>query len=88
MSDKSLYECLGGYQAIAVVTDALMVRIKDDGKLRRCLVRTTRPRQATDLTFPLECQPTSLGIHQAIGAGTDHIDDIHSDVYFRAGHPA
>ncbi len=35
MSDKSLYERLGGYDAIAAVVDALMVRIKDDGKLRR-----------------------------------------------------
>ncbi len=35
MSDKSLYERLGGYDAIAAVTDALMVRIKDDDKLRR-----------------------------------------------------
>ena len=34
MSDKSLYERLGGYDAIAAVTDALMVRIKDDDKLR------------------------------------------------------
>ncbi len=35
MSDKSLYERLGGYDAIAAVTDALMVRVKDDDKLRR-----------------------------------------------------
>ena len=35
MSDKSLYERLGGYDAIAAVSAALMVRIKDDDKLRR-----------------------------------------------------
>ena len=35
MTEKSLYERLGGYDAIAAVTDALMVRIKDDDKLRR-----------------------------------------------------
>ena len=35
MSDKSLYERLGGYDAIAAVTEALMLRIKDDDKLRR-----------------------------------------------------
>ncbi len=35
MSDKSLYQRLGGYDAIAAVTDALMERIKDDDKLRR-----------------------------------------------------
>ncbi len=35
MSDKSLYERLGGYDAIAAVVDALMVRIKADDKLRR-----------------------------------------------------
>ncbi|MDH3580920.1 MAG: group 1 truncated hemoglobin [Hyphomicrobiales bacterium] len=35
MSDKSLYERLGGYDAIAAVVAALMVRIKDDAKLRR-----------------------------------------------------
>ena len=35
MSDKSLYERLGGYDAIAAVVDALMVRIKGDDKLRR-----------------------------------------------------
>ena len=35
MSDKSLYERLGGYDAIAAVTDALMLRIRNDDKLRR-----------------------------------------------------
>ncbi len=35
MSDTSLYERLGGYDAIAAVVAALMVRIKDDDKLRR-----------------------------------------------------
>ncbi len=35
MSDKSLYERLGGYDAIAVVVADLMERIKDDDKLRR-----------------------------------------------------
>ena len=35
MSEKSLYERLGGYDAIAAVVAALMVRIKDDDKLRR-----------------------------------------------------
>ncbi len=35
MSDKSLYERLGGYDAIATVVAALMVRIKNDDKLRR-----------------------------------------------------
>jgi hemoglobin len=35
MSNKSLYERLGGYDAIAAVSDALMVRIKNDDKLRR-----------------------------------------------------
>ena len=35
MSDKSLYERLGGYDAIAAVVAALMVRIKDDDKLGR-----------------------------------------------------
>jgi hemoglobin len=35
MSEKSLYERLGGYDAIAAVLDALMVRIKADDKLRR-----------------------------------------------------
>ncbi len=35
MSNKSLYDRLGGYDAIAAVSDALMVRIKDDDKLRR-----------------------------------------------------
>ncbi len=35
MSKTTLYERLGGYDAIAAVLDALMVRIKDDDKLRR-----------------------------------------------------
>ena len=35
MSNMSLYERLGGYDAIAAVVAALMVRIKDDDKLRR-----------------------------------------------------
>ncbi len=35
MSTKTLYERLGGYDAIAAVVDALRVRIKDDDKLRR-----------------------------------------------------
>ena len=35
MNKKTLYERLGGYDAIAAVVDALMVRIKDDDKLRR-----------------------------------------------------
>ena len=35
MNTTSLYERLGGYDAIAAVLDALMVRIKDDDKLRR-----------------------------------------------------
>jgi hemoglobin len=35
MSDKSLYERLGGYDAIAAVVADLMVRIKADDKLRR-----------------------------------------------------
>ena len=35
MSTKSLYERLGRYDAIAAVVGALMVRIKDDDKLRR-----------------------------------------------------
>jgi len=35
MSGKSLYERLGGYDALAAVVAALMVRIKDDDKLRR-----------------------------------------------------
>ena len=35
MSDTSLYQRLGGYDAIAAVVAALMVRIKDDDKLRR-----------------------------------------------------
>jgi hemoglobin len=38
MSDKSLYERLGGYDAISELTEALMVRIKDDDKLRRFYV--------------------------------------------------
>ncbi len=35
MSDNSLYERLGGYDAIAAVVADLMVRIKNDTKLRR-----------------------------------------------------
>ncbi|MDH3742193.1 MAG: group 1 truncated hemoglobin [Hyphomicrobiales bacterium] len=35
MPNKSLYERLGGYDAIAAVVADLMVRIKDDDKLRR-----------------------------------------------------
>jgi hemoglobin len=35
MNTTTLYERLGGYDAIAAVADALMVRIKDDDKLRR-----------------------------------------------------
>ena len=35
MTTTTLYERLGGYDAIAAVTDMLMVRIKDDTKLRR-----------------------------------------------------
>ena len=35
MTTTTLYERLGGYDAIAAVADMLMVRIKDDGKLRR-----------------------------------------------------
>ncbi|MDX1489354.1 MAG: group 1 truncated hemoglobin [Acidiferrobacterales bacterium] len=35
MSDKSLYERLGGYDAIAAVTNALLQRLKSDDKLRR-----------------------------------------------------
>ena len=35
MSKTTLYKRLGGYDAIAAVADALMVRIKDDDKLRR-----------------------------------------------------
>lgn len=35
MSEISLYQRLGGYDAIAAVAAALMVRIKDDDKLRR-----------------------------------------------------
>lgn len=35
MNTTTLYKRLGGYDAIAAVVDALMVRIKDDDKLRR-----------------------------------------------------
>ena len=35
MNQQILYERLGGYDAIAAVAEALMVRIKDDDKLRR-----------------------------------------------------
>ncbi len=35
MNTTTLYERLGGYDAIAAVVEALMVRIKDDDKLRR-----------------------------------------------------
>ena len=35
MNTTTLYQRLGGYDAIAAVLDALMVRIKDDDKLRR-----------------------------------------------------
>ena len=35
MSDKSLYSRLGGYDAISAVVATLMVRIKEDSKLRR-----------------------------------------------------
>ena len=35
MSDTSLYERLGGYDAIAAVTDAVYLRLKRDDKLRR-----------------------------------------------------
>jgi hemoglobin len=35
VNQQILYERLGGYDAIAAVVDALMVRIKDDDKLRR-----------------------------------------------------
>ncbi len=35
MSDKSLYERLGGYDAIAAVTNAVYLRLKNDDKLRR-----------------------------------------------------
>ena len=35
MNSTTLYERLGGYDAIAAVVDALMVRIKVDNKLRR-----------------------------------------------------
>ena len=35
MNTTTLYQRLGGYDAIAAVVDALMVRIKDDDKLGR-----------------------------------------------------
>jgi hemoglobin len=35
MNTTTLYKRLGGYDAIAAVVDSLMVRIKDDDKLRR-----------------------------------------------------
>ena len=35
MNTTTLYDRLGGYDAIAAVTDELMVRIKADDKLRR-----------------------------------------------------
>ena len=35
MNTRTLYERLGGYDAIAADVDALMVRIKNDDKLRR-----------------------------------------------------
>jgi hemoglobin len=35
MNQQTLYERLGGYDAIAAVLDALMVQIKADDKLRR-----------------------------------------------------
>ncbi len=35
MNTTTLYKRLGGYDAIAAVVDALMVRIKNDDKLRR-----------------------------------------------------
>ncbi len=35
MSDKSLYERLGGYDAVAAVTNAVYLRVKSDDKLRR-----------------------------------------------------
>lgn len=35
MNATTLYERLGGYDAIAAVTDALMIRIKGDDKLGR-----------------------------------------------------
>ena len=35
MPDKSLYERLGGYDAIAAVTNAVYLRLKSDDKLRR-----------------------------------------------------
>lgn len=35
MSDQSLYERLGGYDAIAAVTEAFLPRLQSDDKLRR-----------------------------------------------------
>ena len=35
MSDKSLYERLGGYDAISAVANALLPRLQGDDKLRR-----------------------------------------------------
>lgn len=35
MSDKSLYERLGGFDAITAVTNALLPRLQNDAKLRR-----------------------------------------------------
>lgn len=35
MADKSLYERLGGYDALAAVTDAFLQRVVSDDKLRR-----------------------------------------------------
>ena len=35
MSDKSLYERLGGYDAIAAVANGLLPRLQNDDKLRR-----------------------------------------------------
>ncbi len=35
MNKTTLYERIGGYDAVAAVADALMVRIKNDDKLRR-----------------------------------------------------
>ena len=35
MSDESLYQRLGGYDAITAVTNALLPRLKNDEKLRR-----------------------------------------------------
>lgn len=35
MSDKSLYERLGGYDAIAAVANAFLPRLESDDKLRR-----------------------------------------------------